>query len=235
MISLYNDETHIADVALENGKLAIKDVAGPGAGENLIEPLRKWNGNPLTDIEVYKTLPHRLRGRVQAQVTKDEEALLDPKFFESIIDRHRKPRRLKMPKENLALLGPEESAPLTFASGGPVVGRLHAATGGRTDNLSIEVPAGAYVIPADIVSGMGEGNSEAGLALLEQNFPHPPAPDSERIPILAAGGEFVVSPESVKLVGKGDINKGHNILDAFVKRERAKLIKTLKGLPGPER
>lgn len=56
-----------------------------------------------------------------------------------------------------------------FEDGG-AVGYLHGATGGRTDVLNIAPPAGSYVIPADIVSGLGEGNSIAGAAILNKAF-----------------------------------------------------------------
>lgn len=43
-------------------------------------------------------------------------------------------------------------------------------TGGRTDNIANLVPAGAYVVPADVVSGLGEGNSQAGAAIMDKMF-----------------------------------------------------------------
>jgi len=53
------------------------------------------------------------------------------------------------------------------------------------------------------------------------------------VPIVAAGGEYVLSPEQVRAAGGGDADLGCRVLDEFVKRSRAKHIKTLKGLPGP--
>jgi len=55
------------------------------------------------------------------------------------------------------------------------------------------------------------------------------------VPIVAAGGEYVASPEEVLLAGDGDMERGHRVLDAYVLRKRAETIKTLKGLPGPKR
>ena len=43
------------------------------------------------------------------------------------------------------------------------VGPIHSAVAGRTDHLPMHVPSGAYVLPADIVSAMGEGNTAAGF------------------------------------------------------------------------
>lgn len=58
---------------------------------------------------------------------------------------------------------------------------------------------------------------------------------AEGVPIVAAGGEYVIPPEDVAEIGKGDVDHGHKILDAFVKKMRAKTIKTLQKLPGPKK
>ena len=60
------------------------------------------------------------------------------------------------------------------------------------------------------------------------------ATDGE-VPIVAAGGEFVIHPDSVLKQGQGSMDDGHRILDEFVKRYRAKTVQTLKALPGPRR
>ncbi len=44
-------------------------------------------------------------------------------------------------------------------------GPIHSAVAGRTDHLPVEVPSGSYVIPADIISAMGEGNTNAGFKI----------------------------------------------------------------------
>lgn len=41
-------------------------------------------------------------------------------------------------------------------------GFLAGTTGGRTDAIKTTAPAGAYVLPADVISGLGEGNTLAG-------------------------------------------------------------------------
>jgi hypothetical protein len=141
------------------------------------------------------------------------------------------------------------------------VGPIHSSVAGRTDHLPMHVPSGSYVIPADIVSGMGEGNTIAGFKHMrrmfgggpygEGNAPYGggggPGPYGEAIqtraaggeansvPIVAAGGEYVLSPEQVAAVGEGDIDLGHRVLDEFVKRKRAEIVNTLKKLPGPKR
>ena len=55
------------------------------------------------------------------------------------------------------------------------------------------------------------------------------------VPIVAAGGEYVIPPEDVVQIGGGDLDHGHKILDSFVKKMRQKTIKTLQNLPGPKK
>lgn len=55
------------------------------------------------------------------------------------------------------------------------------------------------------------------------------------IPIVAAGGEYVIPPHDVLRIGNGDLDNGHKILDSFVKKMRQKTIKTLQRLPGPKK
>jgi hypothetical protein len=168
-------------------------------------------------------------------------------------------------------------------------GLITMAVGGRTDHIPMNVLEGSYVLPADIVSGLGEGNTLAGSKIIDNMFTAGPfgtkvpnvrfaAPQQARtpfsstlpfdlvkqyqsgmsipsmlqkrtaaeggaieaknykpVPIVAAGGEYVIHPDVVKKLGGGDVNKGHNYLDNFVKYVRNHLIKTLKKLPGPKR
>lgn len=128
-------------------------------------------------------------------------------------------------------------------------GLLHSTVAGRTDHLKVKTPSGAYVIPADVVSGIGEGNTLAGARILQAMFSHggpyggavPPGQrarggateSAPAVPFLGAGGEYIVAPQHVKEVGGGDLNKGHRILDAWVVRERKAIAKTMLKLPGP--
>lgn len=147
------------------------------------------------------------------------------------------------------------------------VGPIHSPVAGRTDHLPMHVPSGSYVIPADIISAMGEGNTMAGFKVANTIFsripgmtgmpgaPSLPAEASlpgadaqlglpgkakggsieDAVPIVAAGGEYVISPEDVRRIGEGDLDRGHQELDLFVKAMRAKTIKTLQKLPGPKK
>ena len=180
----------------------------------------------------------------------------------------------------------------------PFTGAIPGAGGGRTDDVPMHVPSGSYVIPADVVSHIGDGNSNNGLSVLKLMFmPHPwggqgtgpwgsqspkmpmgrgvpiPTPPPTReigmpryqvgpgattnvvrpnlsgqpterfgghvaggveaTPIMASSGEFVIPPDEVKRRGGGNLNKGHKLLDAWVKSQRAQHVKTLQNLPGP--
>src|ERR1700748_3520854 len=60
------------------------------------------------------------------------------------------------------------------ARGGPVhVGPIIGDTGGRADKVNTNVPNGCYIVPSDVISGLGEGNSLAGMKIIERLFPHP--------------------------------------------------------------
>lgn len=180
------------------------------------------------------------------------------------------------PREQ-AIAAALSTARKTRATGGKVhTGAIHSAVAGRTDHLPMHVPSGAYVIPADIISAMGEGNTTAGFKVAKSIFSSPfynapkagagapygqsgepygaegdqpytddvlpydaPMPGkaaggSATVPIVAAGGEYVIHPEDVVRLGKGLLDDGHRILDEFVKRFRQKTIKTLENLPGPK-
>lgn len=52
----------------------------------------------------------------------------------------------------------QDMSPYGFSSG---------TGGGRTDKNNVDVGAGAYVLPADVVSGLGEGNSLAGAKVFD--------------------------------------------------------------------
>ena len=168
-----------------------------------------------------------------------------------------------------------ETARRTKAEGGPFnvrqveyakpahmihTGPIHSSVSGRTDHLPMNVPSGAYVIPADIISSMGEGNTMAGFKIARKMFSSKPYSQAKQpyaegeqpyaegkpygaraaggaapVEIVAAGGEYVIEPEDVMEIGGGDMDHGHEILDHFVKGYRAKTIATLKKLPGPKK
>lgn len=118
----------------------------------------------------------------------------------------------------------------------PHVGSIVSPVAGRTDHVMIDVPDGCFVVPADVVSALGEGNSLAGMRVLEKTFgPSEKHTGGKTVPIAAAGGEFVIGPHGVGLAGRGDMKKGFEALRKFVLGVRSKHIATLKKLPGPHR
>ncbi len=132
-------------------------------------------------------------------------------------------------------------------------GLLRSPVAGRTDRLPIGVHPNSYVIPADVVSGLGQGNTISGGHILDNMFggmkplkmgntiPHAPkglmstGGATHSVPIMAAGGEYIVHPDIVAHIGKGSHKKGHIILDTLVKNVRGHTIKTLSKLPSPKR
>lgn len=124
-----------------------------------------------------------------------------------------------------------------YANGGAVIhhGLVEGDTPGRADAKPVEVPNGAYVLPADVVSALGEGNTLAGSKKFREASPKPwPSyKDGGTVPILISDGEEVVHPSVVMAFGRGDIDQGHRVIDGIVKRVRADHIKKLQSLPPP--
>ncbi len=137
------------------------------------------------------------------------------------------------PKQRVAIA--LSTARRARANGGEVskkahVGPIRSDVAGRTDHLPIHVPNGGYVIPADVVSSHGEGNSSAGFKALERLFgtfnrteagapyggdglPYDgvPAPHAKggkvedganEVPIVAAGGEMSIHPRQIVALGE---------------------------------
>jgi hypothetical protein len=77
--------------------------------------------------------------------------------------------------------------------------------------------------------------SAANQAPIQSVPAHASGGATDGVPIVAAGGEYVIPPEDVVHIGGGDLDHGHKVLDAFVKKMRQKTIKTLQGLPGPKK
>lgn len=117
----------------------------------------------------------------------------------------------------------------------PHTGPIDHASGGRADHVPLDVPAESFVIPADVVSGLGEGNTANGMMILTRMFGKEESKPKSGVPIMAAGGEFVIGPQAVAKVGGGDMKRGHSVLSAFVKHARAETVKTMRKLKGPHR
>lgn len=226
---------------------------------------------------------------------------------------------------------PQEHEFINFAQGGLIDSDIP----GRTDKIPMRVSPGSYVLPADIPSALGQGNTKAGHEILKKMFTHsayglpppniksrpfhypqkvrvkagggavsaekvlppdhqlgmrvpkggsmcanckylsspttcgnsgfvkwngsPELPDpaneyccdlyeskttepeekakggkTDHVPIVAAGGEYVIHPDVVKHIGHGDMTKGHKVLDKFVVHTRKQHIETLRKLKPPK-
>ncbi len=162
-------------------------------------------------------------------------------------------------------ISPPPAAPWTArmeARGMNHVGPINSIVPGRTDRHNMNVAPGSYVLPSSHVAFLGQDNTQAGMAVLNKMFssgPYgaslpsmakgkgaPPPPKisskgfaqggaSDSVPIVTAGGEYVIPPEKVAQIGGGDIDHGHKILDKWVTDTRKKHIETLKKLPGPSK
>lgn len=140
-------------------------------------------------------------------------------------------------------------------------GPILSAVPGRTDRHEIDVPSGAYVIPSESVAHLGEDNTLAGMKILNRLFgpggkydapafggmmgmsPQMPSmsdaggargtKQAGPVPIIAAGGEYVVRPSVVANLGNGNMARGHKILDSWVMSLRKDHIRKLKKLAPP--
>jgi hypothetical protein len=203
---------------------------------------RRFMGGRTWAPEVRPELP-------EAQFTYDERASrplnldLPMGLRETAMPRERFPAR-ERPDASDPLRGVGPQPPYAHGGSvadGPVAGPIVGATGGREDAKPISVKSGAFVIPADIVAGLGEGNTLKGLQVVEQTFGKPGQQNfaaggaAQDVPIKISDGEYVLGPDQVAALGGGDVNKGHQILDKLIVQLRQQQIAKLKSLPGPAR
>lgn len=112
--------------------------------------------------------------------------------------------------------------------------------GGRADTIECSVPRGSYIIPADIVSGIGQGNTTRGAKVLDRVFDtaalvaNPASQRMPMIPVKLSSGEYSIHPAAVTKWGNGNLKRGHDTLDKLVVDTRAKLANEMKNLPGPK-
>lgn len=139
-------------------------------------------------------------------------------------------------------------------------GLVNSSSAGRADKVPGSVKAGSYVVPADVVSAMGQGNTMAGARSLNNLLGMNPynaaggRPPRGRgmtakrmgrfadgghadhdVDVNISGGEYIVPPEAVEKLGGGDMDYGHEILDALAMEVRSKNISHLSKLPPPRK
>jgi hypothetical protein len=133
-------------------------------------------------------------------------------------------------------------------------GLIHSATPGRADLVPAKLRRGSYIIPADVVSGLGEGNTMAGAQMLHSSLPEAAAmasagrvamaggglagegaaEDPDDLEVRLSGGEYQVAPDQVLALGRGDVREGAKALDELVHAVRAKTRASLDRMPPPK-
>lgn len=140
-------------------------------------------------------------------------------------------------------------------------GLIQGPSFGRQDNVPMNLAPHSHVIPADVVSGWGQGNTSAGAVALQHALSTGPYGTAlprvptrppraliapvQHLPKLASGGssdgirtllshgEVIVPPEDVHRIGGGDFKKGHDWLDRMIVDSRKQIIARTRKLPGP--
>lgn len=130
----------------------------------------------------------------------------------------------------------QEKAEARTMTRGPIL----SAVPGRTDAHFTHVPSGSYVIPADIVSGHGQGNTLAGSNSLQKMFKmgpygsamphmggHSTVPRPPKLGKLASGGgkygDHVGKPVKVKLAGGEIVVPPEHVLETMERITKRKL------------
>lgn len=117
-------------------------------------------------------------------------------------------------------------------------GAVDGDHGGRADTRAVALPKNGYVIPADIVSAIGDGNTDAGFRRLKARFgaerPIGRYAKGGTVQANVSDGEFIVTPDQVAKLGRGSLKNGHSILNMLVKQIREANIRKLQSIPDPE-
>jgi hypothetical protein len=116
----------------------------------------------------------------------------------------------------------------------PFEGLVRGKGRGRHDTVHLKIVDGSYVVPADVVSAIGEGNSEAGDYLLSSMFMLEAPQTSANVDVLCSCGEWIVRPDKLVLHFRvATLSEAHDEMDAQVIRWRREYIQTLGELPRP--
>jgi len=126
----------------------------------------------------------------------------------------------------------ERTEPL---SSGPIVGN----TMGRADKVNTKVANDSFIVPAHVVSALGEGNTMAGMAKLEKMFPGEGVRRAKggksggHVDVALSDGEFSIDPAHVLKFGGGDMAKGHRLLKMACEHITNQTAEKLKHMPKP--
>ena len=107
---------------------------------------------------------------------------------------------------------------------------------GQADNIYVKVPEHTFIIDAQTVSLIGDGNSENGKLRLDEMIKQIPSFKVENlrdVDCALAAGEYAITPDKVAGYGNGDIRKGIEILKSFVKEIKKYKKLEVKTIPKP--
>jgi hypothetical protein len=139
-----------------------------------------------------------------------------------------------------SLFNPNTGGASTPAVAAPAAGTAAAPEGTWASRHPALIGAGLGLITglgpfAGAAAGSLFKKDENGDSKITNIFGKAAGGATSGVPIVAAGGEYVIPPEDVVRIGGGDLDHGHKVLDSFVKKMRQKTIKTLQSLPGPKK
>jgi hypothetical protein len=121
-------------------------------------------------------------------------------------------------------------------------GLIRGSSPGRSDSIPTSLPRQGFVMPADVVSGLGEGNTDAGgkhfrtmIANAHKGKATPHFSHGGVVPARVSAGEFFIHPAHVAVIGGGDIAHGHEVLREVVNHVRQKVARHAATAPEPAR
>lgn len=138
-------------------------------------------------------------------------------------------------------------------------GLFNSDVAGRTDRLPHAVAADSFVMPADVISGLGQGNTMAGAKIMDgilssgpygTRLPNIRRADGGGTPgvshVMVAGGEYLVHRRELEKMGRKmrasgksrartDLAAGHEWARDFVEKVRKHQKDFLKNAPKPKK
>ena len=111
--------------------------------------------------------------------------------------------------------------------------------GGQDDEIPALVPADSYIIDASTTSMLGDGTTQRGAEVLRKfekmigkRKTSKSGKESYSVqPVYLSDGEYKIAPQTVKALGRGNIDRGSKILKKMVKNIRKQKSRNGSGLP----
>jgi len=103
-------------------------------------------------------------------------------------------------------------------------------------NLNDEHDGAVWIKPSEAEKKLPlHPGVRAALEKLSQRIGKARGGEASGVPIVAAGGEWVIPPHHVEQVGAGDMDRGHRVLDDFVLKIRKEHIGKLEKMAPPRK